>query len=159
MSQTAKTPLKDKAHDGASPTGKAAKGQLAIRQAVERDIPYIMDLARREIGSSPRRLSDHKTFLILLANKPAGFISYRRETKNHLYLYMLALEKEAQNQGHARTVVRWVINKENAAAPVAGIRVKVLKTNAAALHVTQEKYGYTVVEELKRYFILTRPVQ
>lgn len=145
--------------------GSAGGGQneklnmISLRRSADRDIAYIKNLARREIGRIPRRLHRHKTYLIFLNGLPIGFISYCRDRDNFLYIYMLALEKKAQNRGFARLAVRWMIQNENAKKPVRGIKARILKTNTAALYATQKKYGYKIIGQLPGYYILTRPVR
>lgn len=140
------------------PKGTEKPALLTFSQSQESDIAFIKDLALREIGKTPQRLHLHKTFLIHLDGRKVGFVSYCRADGSFLYLYMLALEKEAQNKGYAHRAVKWVIGKESKLAPVNGIKIRVLKTNQQALYATQEKFGYKIIEELPRHYVLTRPV-
>lgn len=137
-----------------SPVKKDSSGLLTFRKSESRDIAYLKKLALREIGRIPKRLSRHKTYMVYLNQEPIGFISYCRVDEVNLYIYMMALEKEAQNLGYARPVVRWVIEQEKKMKPVRGIKFRVYKTNAQALHATQDKYGYQVIKELPKHYVL-----
>ncbi|MEW5785844.1 MAG: GNAT family N-acetyltransferase [Bacillota bacterium] len=132
---------------------------LTFREAESMDAAYINDLALREIGVTLRRLPKHKTLMIYQNKKLIGFISYRRVSENYLYIYALAFEKEAQNQGNARPAVIRIIKKERETAPLDGIFARIYKTNQAALHAALVKYGYRVINELPRYYVLFDNIQ
>lgn len=127
---------------------------LFIRKAEETDTPYIISLARREIGVTPRRLNRHKSCLVHLNHKTIGFVSYCRFNQVNLYVYMMAFEKEAQNHGLARPVLRWVIAREEKLSPIEGIMFRIYKTNRQALHATLVKYNYNVIKELPKHYVL-----
>ena len=133
---------------------KRNKIWLTFREAARKDYAYIKDLAYREIGITLRRLHQHKSLLIYQGKKLIGFISYRRMGENYLYIYVLAFEKEAQNQGFARTAAINMIKRERELGPVDGIFARIHKTNQVALYTAMEKYGYKVVDEVPRYYVL-----
>jgi hypothetical protein len=152
-------PVKNTDGKGASPKNAAYSGPLTFREATKQDVAYIMDLARREIGIVPKRLHKHKTAVIYRDGNLIGFISYCRAGGNYLYMYLLAFEKEAQNQGYAYEAGKWMFFQENALEPVYGIFSRVHKTNQAALHASLQKYGHQVIKESPRYFLLFGPVR
>ncbi len=133
-------------------------GALTLRKAGEADLAYIKELAHREIGSIPRRLHSHQNYLVYLQQRRIGFISYCRLNDAKLYIYMMALEEEAQNHGLARHIVRWVLAREVKINPVQGILFRVYKTNSQALHATLEKYNYKIIKELPKHYVLYRPL-
>ena len=133
---------------------KRKKVWLTFREAGPQHYPYIKDLAQREIGITLRRLPQHKSLLIYQGRNRIGFISYRRMGENYLYIYVLAFEKEAQNQVFARTAAVNMIKRERKLGPVDGIFARIHKTNQVALHAAMEKYGYKVVDEQPRYYVL-----
>ena len=47
-----------------------------------------------------------------------------------------------------------MIKRERKLGPVDGIFARIHKTNQVALHAAMEKYGYKVVDELPRYYVL-----
>ncbi|HOL17770.1 MAG TPA: GNAT family N-acetyltransferase [Bacillota bacterium] len=129
---------------------------LTLRKAGEADLAYIKDLAQREIGRIPRRLHSHQNYLVYLQQKRIGFISYCRLNEEKLYIYMMALEEQAQNHGLARHIVKWVLAREVKISPVQGILFRVYKTNSQALHATLEKYNYKIIKELPQHYVLYR---
>jgi ribosomal protein S18 acetylase RimI-like enzyme len=131
---------------------------INFREPAKSDLAYMKDLAWQEIGVFPRRLPGHQTFLIYMDKRRIGFIAYRRILGKYLYIYMLALEEEAQNQGYANLAFRKIFFKETVVEPVEGIFARIHKTNSAALHVTQEKHGFKVVKETARYYTVFRQI-
>jgi hypothetical protein len=135
-------------------TAEKRYGRLTCRPAMETDLSYIKDLAFSEIGIMPRRLHLNKTDLIYLDRIRIGFISYCRINQTLFYIYMMALEKEAQNHGLASPIVRWTLRREERTAPIEGIMFRIYKTNQQALHATLEKYNYQIIKEMPEFYVL-----
>lgn len=127
---------------------------ITFKKPNPRERYYILRLARREIGSVPRRLLRHQNLLIYVNNERVGFISYRRENGNQLYIYMLALEKEAQNQGLAYSIVEMVAMEENNEKPLKAIKFRIYKNNEQALHAAIDKYDFKILAVLPMHFVL-----
>jgi len=129
-------------------------GLLSFRKVEEKEISYVKNLAFQEIGIVPGRLNKNKTYLIYLDQKRIGFISYCRVKQTLFYIYMLALEKEAQNHGLASPIVRFAIRQDEKLSPIEGVTFRIYKTNQQALHVTLQKYNYKIIKERPKYYIL-----
>lgn len=148
----------DQQVEQAGPDASAVKpetGVLSYREATEKDLGYVMGLAYRQIGIIPRRLKDHKTFLVYQDNNRIGFITYCRVDGENIYIYMLALEKKAQNKGHANDIGTWVINRELKEGFVKGLKIRIQKKNQAG-YTAALKSGYKLISELPRHYELYR---
>lgn len=131
---------------------------LTYRRIKKNQKNYAVQLARDEVNIELKRLDQYKTYLIYNNRERIGFVSFGFRSDKTIYVYIMALEKHAQRQGHGALVIesimRYGIKKES---HFRGLSITINKINEPAISAAK-KYGFIVTKERANYLDLTKPV-
>lgn len=130
---------------------------LTYRRMQKSEKSYALRLARDEINIEPKRLGEHKTYLIYHDGERIGYVSFRFNSDQTVYIYILALEKQAQRKGFAAAVLESLMQYgQQKSNRFSGLSATVHKVNDLAINAAS-KHGFRVTGERARYYDFIKP--
>ncbi|MBO8170438.1 MAG: GNAT family N-acetyltransferase [Bacillaceae bacterium] len=124
--------------------------RLFLRRALDQDFNYIAELTREEIGrytDKPitdrliqKKLNKNTTYIIYSRMKRIGFVSFRKERQNSLFLDLMVLEKRAQHKGIGQKILKQ-LSRYALKNDLEAIELQVFERNIPAIR-AYIKYGF-----------------